>query len=238
MNEKVVIVTGANGDIGQPLVAALLEKGYQVGACVRNKETTALVESEQLTVFSCDFASEDSIKTCIGELKKVYKNIYGLVNCVGIAHGAGFMMTKLEDMQHVFTINYFAVINFTQQLVRKMLKKRSGCIINLASTAGILSDSGTLAYGASKAALIHSSKVMATELGAFDIRVNVVAPAVVESKMADMMDEESINTHNARAALSSKIYPNEVVDMILYILSDSSINITGQVIKIDRGITN
>lgn len=237
MNKKVIIVTGANGDIGQPLVASLLKKGYQVGACVRNKEGAALVESQNLTLFGCDFASEDSIKICIGEIKKTYKDIFGLVNCVGIAHGAGFMMTKLEDMQLVFSVNYFGVINFTQQLVRKMLKKRTGCIINLASTAGILSDSGTLAYGASKAALIHSSKVMATELGAFNIRVNVIAPAVIESKMADMMDEESKSSLDARSALGSKIYPSEVVDMIIFVLSDSAINITGQTLKIDRGIT-
>ena len=78
---------------------------------------------------------------------------------------------------------------------------------------------------------------MASELGAFGIRVNAIAPAVVESKMAGLMDEESIKDLNNRAALSTKIYPNEVVDMILYILSDSAVNITGQVIKIDRGIT-
>ncbi|MGK0372958.1 MAG: 3-oxoacyl-[acyl-carrier protein] reductase, partial [Glaciecola sp.] len=105
-------------------------------------------------------------------------------------------------------------------------------------TAGILSDKGTLAYGASKAALIHSTKVMATELGGFGIRVNAVAPAVVESRMAGLMDEESIRALNERSALQTNIYPREVVDMILYILSDSSVNITGQIFKIDRGITS
>jgi len=238
MSKKVVIVTGANGDIGKPLVVALLEDGYQVAACVRDNTTTSFKQNEQLTIFSCDFSCNDSINQCIDELKKQYKNIYGLVNCVGIAHGAGFLMTKLEEMQQVFAINYFSVLFFTQQIVRKMIKKRSGCVINLASTAGILSDSGTLVYGASKAALIHSSKVMATELGVFGIRVNAVAPAVIESKMAELMDEKSINTLNTRAALSSKIYPSEVVDMLVYLLGDSSVNITGQVFKIDRGITN
>lgn len=238
MSEKVVVVTGANGDIGNPLVNALLEKGYVVVACVRDKTSASLVEREGLKIFDCDFSSNDSIKVCVGELKKEYKDIYGLVNCVGIAHGAGFLMTKLEDMQEVFSINYFSVLSFTQQIVKKMIKKRSGCIVNLASTAGILSDKGTLAYGASKAALIHSSKVMATELGSFGIRVNAVAPAVVESKMSAKMDEASISALNSRAALPTKIYPNEVVDMILYILSESSVNITGQVFKIDRGITN
>ncbi len=235
---KVIIVTGANGDIGMPLVAALLKQGYLVGACVRNTKAYLSNDNERLKMFSCDFSKDESIINCICELKKEYKNIYGIVNCVGVAHGASFMMTKLEDLQTIFNINYFVIINFTQQLVRKMIKKHDGCIVNIASTAGVLSDKGTLAYGASKAALIHSSKVMATELGSFGIRVNAIAPAVVESKMAELMDQESINSINDRAALLSKIYPNEVVDMIIYLLSDSAINITGQVINIDRGITS
>lgn len=238
MSDKVIIVTGANGDIGTPLVIALLKKGYQVAACVRDISTASITENQNLTLFSCDFSCDDSINTCVNELKKTYKNIYGLINCVGIPHGSSFLMTKREDLQEVFNINYFSVLSFTQQLVRKMLKNRHGCIVNIASTAGILSDKGTLAYGASKAALIHSTKVMATELGSFGIRVNAVAPAVIESNMADLMDEESIESLNSRADLATKIYPSEVVDMILYILSDSSINITGQVFKIDRGITN
>jgi 3-oxoacyl-[acyl-carrier protein] reductase len=238
MSEKVVVVTGANGDIGKPLVNALLEIGYQVAACVRDASLVSFANDENLKLFNCDFSCEDSIKNCVDSIKKEYKSVFGLVNCVGVAHGAGFLMTRLEDMQRVFAINYFGVLSFTQLVVRKMIKKRQGCIVNLASTAGILSDKGTLAYGASKAALIHSTKVMATELGGFGIRVNAVAPAVVESRMAGMMDEESIKTLNERSALQTNIYPREVVDLIIYILSDSSINITGQIFKIDRGITN
>jgi 3-oxoacyl-[acyl-carrier protein] reductase len=238
MDKKVIIVTGANGDIGSPLVNCLIQEGYQVGACVRERAETNLEENRNLKIFNCNFSNKDSIKACISEIKESYKNIYGLVNCVGIAHGGSFMMTSIDDINEVFSINYFSVINFSQQIIRKMIKKRSGSIINLASTAAILSDSGTLAYGSSKAALIHSSKVMAKELGPFNIRVNSIAPAVVESKMANMMDKTSIEALENRAAISSKIYPSEVVDMIIYLLSDSSVNITGQVIKIDRGITD
>jgi 3-oxoacyl-[acyl-carrier protein] reductase len=238
VNDKVVIVTGANGDIGKPLVGELLDRGYQVVACVRDKASTSLVDSERLKVYDCNFSNSGSIKSCTNEIKKDNKSIYGLVNCIGIAHGSGFMMTKPEDIQQVFDINYFSVLDFTQQVINKMIKKRSGSIVNLASTAGILSDKGTLAYGGSKAALIHSSRVMATELGSFGIRVNVVAPAVVESKMSSLMDKNSIDVLNERASLSNNIYPQEVVDMIIYLLGKSSINITGQTFRIDRGITS
>lgn len=238
MIEKIVVVTGANGDIGKPLVEALLASNYKVAACIRDIGSSTLPVVPELKLFKCDFSLEESIKSCVDEIKTEYKAIYGIVNCVGVAHGAGFMMTKIDELQHIFNINYFSVISFTQQLVRRMLKARTGSIVNLASTAGILSDKGTLAYGASKAALIHSTKVMASELGGFGIRVNAVAPAVVESKMAEMMDSLSLEKLNDRAALDGKIYPAEIVDAILYLLSDSARSITGQVLKIDRGITN
>lgn len=238
MREKTIVVTGANGDIGQLVVGSLLEQGYTVAAFVRDKASSIIKEKSGLTVFSCDLSNQESIKLSLAELKKEHKSVYGLVNCVGIAHGSSFLLTKPEEVQEVFNINYFYVISFTQQIVRRMLKKKKGAVINLASTAGILSDKGTLAYGASKAALIHSTKVMATELGGFGIRVNAIAPAVVESKMATMMDEESIKTLDFRASLVSKIQPSEVADLVVYLLSESAINITGQIIKIDRGISS
>lgn len=237
MQKNVVVVTGAGGDIGTPLTEKLIESGYHVAACVRDINTSSLSIGDDLTLYECDFSNTLLIRESVNLIKKDYKNIYAIVNCVGIAHGGSFMLTKPEELKQIFDINYFAIIDFTQQLVRKMLKKKSSCIINIASTAGMLSDKGTMAYGASKAALIHTSKVMAEELGAFGIRVNTIAPAVVESKMATLMDETSIAELNSRACLNSKIYPQEIVNTIEFLLSDSAKNITGQIIAIDRGIT-
>jgi len=240
MPSKVVVVTGSNGDIGKPLIKELLNVGYSVAACVRDisKVDDDFQNADALKYFECDFSEENSINECILQIKRTYKSIFGLVNCIGIAHGSSFMMSKSEDFIKVFQINHFSVMSFSQQLVRKMIKNREGSIINVASTAGILADEGSLIYGGSKAALIHSSKVMANELGAFKIRVNAVAPAVVESKMAKLMDDSSLESIDNRSALKSKITPSEIVSMIIYLLSDSSINITGQVFCIDRGLTN
>jgi 3-oxoacyl-[acyl-carrier protein] reductase len=237
MDKQVVVVTGAAGDIGTPLTKKLIESGYHVVACVRDIATSGLEVNDDLTLYECDFSDSLLIKECVSYIKKSYKEVYAIVNCVGVAHGGSFMLTKPEEIKQIFDINYFAIIDFTQQLVRKMLRRKTGCIINITSTAGILSDKGTIAYGASKAALIHTSKVMATELGGFGIRVNAIAPAVVESKMAALMDEASLTELDYRACLNSKIYPQEIVDTIEFLLSDSARNITGQVITIDRGIT-
>lgn len=237
MEQKVIIVNGAAGDIGKSIVSTLLIQGYLVAACVRNIAIAGLKQDESLTLFECDITDENSVKQCVAEIKQQFKQIYGLINCVGVAHGSPFLMTKIEDMQRVFDVNYFSLIRFSQLIAKRMLKQKSGCIINLASTAGELADKGTLAYGGSKAALIHTTQVMAAELGVFGIRVNAIAPAVVESKMATMMTEESIELLDNRALINTAIQPQQVADMAAFLLSNSAVSITGQVLKIDRGIT-
>ena len=237
MSDKVVVLTGANGDIGRQITKTLLAENYVVAACVRSKQSINTENSSNLSVFECDFSSPESIQKCTSSLKTEFKNIFGIVNCVGVAHGSTLMMTKNEDFERVFQVNYFGIVQFIQALSRKLIKRRQGSIVNLASTAGILVDPGTLVYGSSKAALIHATKIIANELGNFGIRVNAIAPAVVESKMALDMDSKAIDSLNQRAAVSCAITPEHVASMVSYLLSDASVSVTGQVLRIDRGIT-
>lgn len=238
MDKKVVVVTGANGDLGIEITKLLLNSGYLVVACVRNIETLSQFDSDDLYKCQCDLLDIESIKLCSKEIKKEFKAIYGLVNCAGVAYGNTFMLTKEQEHKNVFELNYFAPIFLAQQLVRKMIKKREGRVISISSTASILSDSGTMAYGSAKSALNHSSRVMATELGPMGITVNTIAPAVVESKMARLMDDPSIRSLNSRAKIDNVIMPSEIADMVKYLLSESARNITGQTLIIDRGITS
>ena len=117
-----------------------------------------------------------------------------------------------------------------------MLRNKRGVIINMASTAGLLADKGTMAYGCSKAALIHGTKIMASELGEFGIRVNCIAPSVTETDMAKLMDVKSIKLLDERSVLVGRIKPSEISELILFLISDSAKNITGQVIRIDQGM--
>ena len=107
----------------------------------------------------------------------------------GLAQGSLAAMTRISDMRDVFEVNLFGPLQFTQHITKKMMRQKSGAIVNITSTAGILGDRGTLAYGGSKAALAHASRVMAAEFGPLGIRVNAVAPSAVTSAMADQMDE-------------------------------------------------
>ena len=145
-------------------------------------------------------------------------------------------MTPIEDLQQVFEVNFFSQIYLTQLVSKRMLRAKSGVIINMASTAGLLADAGTLAYGCSKAALIHGTKIMAAELGTFGVRVNCIAPSVTDTDMAKLMDEKSTELLDQRCALGGRIQPDEIGELLSFLISDGAKNITGQVIRIDQGM--
>jgi 3-oxoacyl-[acyl-carrier protein] reductase len=143
----------------------------------------------------------------------------------------------MKELNDIFTINYFNTLLFTQYIVKKMIRRKSGAVVNISSTAGILADRGTVSYGGSKAALIHATKVLASELGVYGVRVNAIAPGVVETDMAKQMDEQSLALLYERRSLSGqKIFSEDVSELAYFLGSDSSLKITGQVIRIDCGM--
>ena len=183
-----------------------------------------------------DLTSVKAVRKAGKTVSSEFKKIDILVNCAGVALGSTFLMTKLEDFRGVFEINYFNTILLTQIISRKMIRKKSGTIINIVSTAGLFSDKGSLAYGGSKAALIHSTKVLSKELGVYGIRVNGVAPGVVDTEMGAMNDEQAMAMDNLRASLEGKIDPFDVAQMVSFLANNQvSSKITGQIFRVDRG---
>lgn len=236
-DRKVAVITGASRGIGLATVQKFINDGWWVCACVRNhSETLNNILSSRGQIFLLDLANEQSVTQCAKDIVRNYDNIDALVNSAGVAYGGLFSMTKISDLRDIFQINYFSQILFTQIIAKKMIRKRCGSIVNISSTSGILADNGTLAYGCSKAALSHATKIMATELGAFNIRVNAVAPARVDTDMGRMMDSTSIDRLNSRSSLSGEICSHDVAELIYYICSDSARYLSGQVIRLDRGM--
>ena len=188
--ESTVIVTGASGDIGLSIIERLIADGLKVAACCRSSpEKVARAFGSDVEIHELDLRDEASIKTCASTIIREARSVSGLVNCAGIAMGGLFAMTRMTDMRDVFDVNLFGPLLFTQYVAKKMMRQKSGSIVNITSTAGLLADPGTLAYGGSKASLGHASRVLATELGPLGIRVNAVAPSAVVSGMADQMDD-------------------------------------------------
>jgi 3-oxoacyl-[acyl-carrier protein] reductase len=244
LSGKTAVITGANRGIGRSVVETFAAQGCNVLACVRviRPETLSDFESLQvrhgviITPIQLDLADGDSIKTAGREIIGQAGSLDIIVNNAGIASGGLFQMSSVADMRKVFEINLFSQLLLTQSLVRKMVRQKSGSIVNIASTAALIADPGTLAYGSSKAALTRASESMATELGAFNIRVNTISPGVTRTEMFDQMTESARNSLINRSALKRAAEPQEVANAALFLASELSVFITGQTLRVDGGI--
>ena len=239
VDKKVAVVTGGSKGIGLAIAKLYYANNYRVFVCSRNRPDPSDLDGASVDFlhFELDLSDEASVKNCVKSIFNEEKRIDVLINCAGKAIGGSFLMTSMKDLNDIFTVNYFNTLLFTQYIVKKMLRRKSGAVVNISSTAGILADKGTVSYGGSKAALIHATKVLATELGIYGIRVNAIAPAVVETDMAKQMDEQSLALLYERRSLSGeKIFSEDVSELAYFLGSDSSLKITGQVIRIDCGM--
>ena len=236
---QTIVVTGASGEIGLAVVERLIADGFHVAACCRSKANrirAALSDPSKVTIYQLDLRDADSIKSCATAIITESELIKGLVNSAGVAQGSLASMTRISDMRDVFEVNLFGPLQFTQYITKKMMREKSGAVVNITSTAGIFGDSGTLAYGGSKAALAHASRVMATEFGPLGIRVNAVAPSAVTSTMAGQMDAVARKKLSDREALAGETLPSDVANMVGYLLSDNASAVSGQVIRVDRAM--
>ena len=243
---KTAVITGTNKGIGRVIMELFAENGANIIACARRetpdflKTIGSLREKFKVSIIPVYFDLEDST-----EIKAAVRTIIGLklggidilINNAGYASGAYFQMTPIEDLERMMKINFTSQIQFTQGISRYMARFKSGSIINMGSTAGLFGDEGMLSYGSSKAALIFATKTMATELGQYNIRVNAIAPSVTKTEMYDQMEEAARNKLIDSSALKRAAEPREVANVALFLSSDLSTFVNGQIIRVDGGIT-
>lgn len=243
LENKIAVVTGANRGIGLAIAKTFAAQGACVLACMRQVSDEALAEISQdvgpgqVQVVELDLADESSIKAAIKEIAKLSGNrIDVLVNNAGTASGGLFQMTPMDEIRRVFEVNFFGQIQLTQGLSRLMTRRRAGSIINIASTSADIADPGTLAYGCSKSALTRAARSMATELGAFGVRVNAISPGVTRTDMFDQMAPEARERLINSAALKRAAEPADIANVALFLASELSGFMTGQVLRVDGGM--
>jgi 3-oxoacyl-[acyl-carrier protein] reductase len=245
LQSKTAVITGCNRGIGKALLEVFAENGADIFACVR-KETDEFTEIKEnlesktgvtITPVYFDFAVSEQVKAGIKTIMSAKKKIDVLVNNAGVATGSVFHMTSLQNMKQEFEINFFSQILFTQSISRYMSRFRSGSIINIASVAGLREDAGTTSYGSSKAALMFVTKTIATELGVMNIRVNAIAPSLTMTDMFDQTDEKSRNKLIKSSALKRPAEAFEIANVALFLASDLSSYVTGQLLRVDGGLT-
>lgn len=240
---KNAIVTGARTGIGKAIVNRFANEGVNVWAVVHREDVAWLHEMEVLSKQNnvwihpvyIDLSSEEEIKEGVHGIIKEKLPIDILVNAAGIvSENRLIQMTHLQTMRDVMQVNFFAPIQISQLVSRVMCRQKSGSIINIASVAAYEVDLAQLEYVASKAALIASTRKMAKEWGASNVRVNAIAPGLIDTKMLSNMDFELMKSIINRTALKRVGMINEIADLCTFLATDNYI--TAQTYRIDGGL--
>ena len=245
-NGITALVTGASGGIGMAIVEALAREGYDIVGSMRAEKSEVLDKWDEWTgeygvsirPVYFDLKDEESVKEAVGPFLKDKEHPIGvLVNNAGVPYGATAMMTPIKDLREVMQVNFFGSIFLSQLVAKRMMKNKSGSIVNIASVGGVEASPGYLAYGSSKAALIHATKIMAVELAPAGVRVNAVAPGLTETPMGHFKSDEELSKVLARTPMGRMATPKEIAEMVVFLSGDKAKYVTGQVIAVDGGRT-
>lgn len=243
LTDKVALVTGASRGIGRQIAIALAECGANVivnycGSKEKAEEVVSVIESKggKAKALKCNVAdyaeTEDMMKTILEE----YGRVDILVNNAGITRDNLMIKMSEEDFDQVVTTNLKGAFNTIKHLYRNFIKLRQGKIINISSVSGVMGNAGQANYSASKAGVIGLTKSMARELASRNICVNAVAPGFVETDMTGKMSEDVLEASKKMIPLNRLGKPEDIANMVVFLASDLSDYITGQVICVDGGM--
>lgn len=241
---KTLFITGCNRGIGKAMVELFAKNEHNIIVCNRKQddEFDAFCERLQkengveIQKYYADLSDEQSIKECLSQLLKSKSKIDVMINNAGVVDKGLLQMTPIQKIRDVFQINFFAHVQLIQGISRLMMRQRSGVIINMASIGGIDAYPAYVSYGCSKAAVIYLTKTLAQEFAPYGIRVNALAPSMVKTRMQEQMGEEANEEILRRTALKRNAEPEEIAKLALFVASDDSAFITGQIIRIDGGL--
>lgn len=242
---KTAVITGCRRGIGKAILERFAHEGASVFACIRTEDAEFAATASNLaaahgvviTPVCFDFRDATAVSAGAKSILQTKTPIDVLVNNAASIYTAPFMMTSMDKMRELFEVDFFQQIAFTQFIVRSMVAQKRGSIINISSSAGIEGNEGRTAYASAKAALITASKVMSRELGAAGIRVNCIAPGLTQTEMmTSSTKEDAIAATLARTAQKRVGTVDEIADAALFLASERSSYITGQVLRVDGGM--
>lgn len=237
--DKVAIITGGTRGIGKAIATSLVNEGAYVILFARDKKRGELAANKLGP--SCSFKKTDVSKRAEvkGQVKGVYQEhgrIDYLVNNAGINRDRLLLRMQEEDWQEVLSVNLTGVYNCTQAVSRYMIKQKYGSIVNISSVAGQIGNPGQSNYAAAKAGVLGFTKSVARELASRNIRVNAIAPGFIQTDMTKKMDDDLRQRYLSEIPLDREGDPNEVAEATLFLLSDRSSYITGEVLNVDGGL--
>lgn len=242
---KTALITGCLKGIGRESMELFARHGANIWACCQHEEAAfeaaaaQLAEECSVTIrpLYFDLGDAEQVKAAMRKVGTAKERVDILLNIAGITQDSLFHMTTMDSMKKVFEINFFSHVLITQYITKIMARYKSGSVINVSSITGMDGNKGQISYSASKAAILGATKTLASELAEHNIRVNAIAPGVIKTDMTAVIPAEEFRRLVARIPMGRLGLPAEVAGVMLFLASDLSSYVTGQVLRIDGGIT-
>jgi 3-oxoacyl-[acyl-carrier protein] reductase len=241
--KRVVLVTGGSRGIGKAISAAFAEDGDKVvinyGKSLREAEALQAELSpgnNNITIEQADVSDYSQVKRMVGNIVARYGRIDVLANNAGIVRDGFLMLMSEKDWGDVIDINLTGVFNCSKAVSELMISQREGVIINIASLSGIVGLPGQVNYSAAKGGVIAFTRALAKELVSFGIRVNAVAPGVIETEMVNALNQKAINNFLEVIPMRRFGKPAEVASVVKFLASEGAAYITGETICVTGGL--
>ena len=240
---KTAIITGGSRGIGKAIVEIFVKQGANVAFTYNSSSDAAKAIENKLSTknvkvksYKSDASNFEEAQLLAASVLEEFGSIDILVNNAGITKDNLLMRMSEEDFDRVIQVNLKSVFNMTKAVQRTMLKQRKGSIINMSSVIGVKGNAGQSNYAASKAGIIGFTKSMAIELGSRNIRSNAIAPGFIVTEMTEELGEETIKQYFEAIPLKRGGTPEEIANTCVFLGSDMSSYLTGQVLNVDGGM--
>ena len=242
-SRRVALVTGASRGIGRAVASGLAADGFDLalvyaGNADAAADAVAACEAAGATAraYRCDVSNTDEVKATVDAVLADYGSVWALVNNAGITRDTLLARMKDEDFARVLDVNLTGTFNMMRALTRPLMRQRGGRIVSMSSVVGLMGNAGQANYAASKAGLIGLTKSVARELAPRGVTVNAVAPGFVRTDMTAALPEQVVERYEGQIPLGRLADPEEVADVVRFLVSDAAAYVTGEVIRVDGGM--
>jgi 3-oxoacyl-[acyl-carrier protein] reductase len=243
LENKNIIITGGSRGIGRGIALVLAKHGANIAFTYSSSVDSAISLTEEISTlnvkckgYQSNAANFEDSQKLVDQILLDFDNIDVLINNAGITKDNLLMRMTEEDFDKVIDVNLKSVFNMVKAVQRTFLKNKSGSIVNISSIVGVKGNAGQANYAASKAGIIGFSKSIALELGSRNIRSNVIAPGFIQTEMTEKLNQDVVNQWISGIPLKRGGTTEDVANLCLFLSSDLSSFITGQVINVDGGM--